>query len=128
MFTNTLRNTHATLLSLMHTYSLFLSDTLILSSSAFFSHMHLFSLPLSDTLSLTYRHTQTFSSFLTPWFPDFLSPCSLKAEPNQLVCRNYRAINNQSQSAAAETGGGETRVMGPLLSACAAQDAGASDL
>jgi len=60
--------------------------------------------------------------------PDFLSPRSLKAEPNQLVCRNYRAINNEVQSAAAETGGGEARVMGPLLSACAAQDAGASDL
>lgn len=72
----------------------------------------------------SHTHTHTFFALLTSCLPDFLSPCCLKAEPNQLVYRNCGAINNEDQSAAAEeTGGGEAPA---LLSASAAQDAGAS--
>lgn len=119
------RITHVYLhtLSLEHTRTFFLNFILTCSSlylkeaHFFLFHLHWHTLPLTQT----YMHT------LSSLLPDFLPFCSLKAEPNQLVCRNYRAINNEGQSATAETGGGEAGVMGPLLSACAAQDAGASD-
>ena len=84
---------------------------------------------LSHTHKHTHPHTstRTHAHFCPACLTSFLPPCSLKAEPNQLVCRNYSAINNEGQSAAAETGeGGLTRTMGPLMSACTAQDAGAS--
>lgn len=56
---------------------------------------------------LLLAHAQhTLCSPLTSCLPDFLSACSLKAEPNQLVCRNYSTINNEDQSAAVQTGGG----------------------
>lgn len=76
-------------------------------------------------IGLSFSHTL----ILTSWKPGFLSPRSLKSEPNQLVCRNYRAINNEGQSAAEESSrGGNQSYTGPLLSACAARDAGASEL
>lgn len=72
-------------------------------------------------LSLSHTHTllPPPRSLLTSRSLDFLPPRSLKAEPNQLVCRNYSAINNVGSS------GDGQRAEGPLLSACAAQDAGA---
>lgn len=100
------------------THSYFLSQLFLTCSSLYLKDAHLFLFHLHwHTLS----HTQTYMHTLSSLLPDFLPPCSLKAEPNQLVCRNYRAINNKGQSATAETGGGEAGVMGPLLSACAAQ-------
>lgn len=114
--------THVVCLSSIY----FIACKLIFSSSTVFSHASLsfsFFWPTHSIYPSLHMHTQTPFSFLTSWMPGFLSPCSLKAAPNQLVCRNYRAINNEGQSAATETGGGKSRVMGPLLSACSAQDA-----